>query len=350
MARHPLDDLDADIRDHIERETADNVERGMTPDDARAAALKKFGSTALAKEGARAVWIPVWCDQLVQDARYGLRMLRRSPGFSLVVILTLAIGIGLITAVFSVVNAVLVRPLSYPNPERLVWISSYDDRGNRDEFVASPDFVAWRDQATSLDRLAGFFVAGERIDVGDEVVPARIAAVTDGFWDLAGARPELGRVPKPDEEGVVLSHAFFERWFRGDPAVVGRLVAIDGRPNVVTGVLPAGFHVQLPPPPTFAGIGAGPVDYYRASIVRPPSASAPFVQLFEVIGWLKPGVSIARARDELGAIRTRTPQSYGRTVGRKQLRVTPYADKVIGGARRPLFVLLAAVVLVLVIA
>src|SRR5262245_43115421 len=98
MKRNALDDLDADIRDHLERETADNIDRGMTPDDARAAALKKFGSIALAKENTRAIWVPVWLDQLAQDARYGLRMMRRTPAFSAVVMLTFALGIGLTTA------------------------------------------------------------------------------------------------------------------------------------------------------------------------------------------------------------------------------------------------------------
>src|SRR5262245_13176000 len=167
MKRNALDDLDADIRDHLERETADNIDRGMTPDAARAAALKTFGSIALAKEDARAVWIPIWIDQLVQDARYSLRTIRRTPAFSAVVMLTLALGIGLTTAVFSVVNAVLVRPLSYPDADRLVWLATPDERLN-DEFVISPELVAWRDQVQSLDRVAGFSIGGERIDVGDE--------------------------------------------------------------------------------------------------------------------------------------------------------------------------------------
>src|SRR5258706_9499628 len=230
--RHVLDDLDADIRDHIERETADNVARGMTPDAARHAALRKFGNIALAKEDARAVWIPIWFDQLLQDARYGVRMLRRNPGFSLVVILTLALGIGLNTAVFSVVNAVLVRPLAYPQPERLVWVATYDDRSPM-EMVIAPDFLAFREQASSLERIAAFSIGMERVKTKDEVVPARIATVSHEFWDLAGMSPALGRIPSPEEDAIVLSHAFFERAFAGDGSVVGRPVTVNERQGLV---------------------------------------------------------------------------------------------------------------------
>src|SRR5439155_21281665 len=118
--RRSLDDLDADIRDHIERETANNIERGMATDDARAAALRKFGNVTLAKEDARAVWVPVWIEQLMQDARYALRMFRRAPGFTAVVVLTLALGIGATTAIASVVTSLLLTPPPFRDPERLV--------------------------------------------------------------------------------------------------------------------------------------------------------------------------------------------------------------------------------------
>jgi putative ABC transport system permease protein len=158
-------------------------------------------------------------------------------------------------------------------------------------------------------------------------------------------------VPRAGEEGIVLSRAFFERGFRGDRSIVGRPVTLDDRPTAVTGVLPAGFRAQLPPPPVLTGISPGAVDFYRAAILQPSwSPGVGHVQIFNVLGWLKPGVTIARAHDELSAIRTRTAQSYGRMVGLPRLRVAPYADVRVGHARRPLLILFAAVVFVLLIA
>ncbi len=125
--RRELDSLDDDIRDHIDRETRDNIDRGMQPDEARHAAIRKFGNITRVKEEARGVWSHLWLEQTLRDIRYGLHMVRRNPGFTAVIILTLALGIGMNTAVFSVAHAVLLRPLACPHPERLVWmIAEFD--------------------------------------------------------------------------------------------------------------------------------------------------------------------------------------------------------------------------------
>ncbi len=352
--RRNLEDLDEDVRDHIERETQENIERGMTADEAREAALRAFGNVTLAIEDTRAVWVPVWIDQLVQDARYGLRMLRRAPGFSIVAIVTLAIGIGLSTAVFSVVNAVLIRPLSYPHAERLYWLGTYDDRSPL-EYVSSPEFSAWRQQTSSLERLAGFFVASEAIDVGAEVVQARIAAVTDGFWDLAAVPFAYGGPPRAGEEGVVLSHAFFEHWFHGDPGIVGRQVMRYGVPTTVTGVLRPDFAIQLPPPSTYSAIAPGAIDFIRAIVLRPAQPGAGIL-VFNVLGLARPGVAAGRVVDDIQTIRAHEQQRAHELRGAAgmmfppHLHVVPYAEKLAGWARRPLLILLASVMLVLLIA
>jgi putative ABC transport system permease protein len=344
--REGLEGLDDDIRDHILRETEENINRGMAPDEAAAAAQRAFGNIMLTKEAVRAIWIPVWWDQFLQDIRYAFRSCRRAPGFSLVVVLTLALGIGLNTAVFSVVNAVLVRPLAYPHPERLAWLAPYDDRG-QDDVVMAPDFVAWRDQSTSLDGLAGFFTATEPIDVGDEVVQARVAAVTEGFWDLTGASFALGGPPPVGQDGVVLPHTFFERWFHADASVIGRPVMLNGRRSVITGVLPADFHPHFVPPPALVATAAGDIDVYRANVIRP--STGPGVQVLNVMGRLKPGVSIELARAELQRISEMRRPTGQRTEGPPHLHVVSYADRLIGDARKPLIILQAAVALVLLI-
>lgn len=194
--RHPLDDLDADIRDHIDRETDEYIARGLPPDEARAAARRAFGSAAMAAEDARAVWVPLWLDHLLQDAAYGARVLRRNPGFALVAIVTLAIGIGLNTVVFSVVNAVLVRPLAYANPDRLLWIATYDDRSPI-ELVAAPDVLAFRDRSTTLDRVAAFSIQMERWRRRARWLPRawRRCRASSGTWRASRRRSGACRGP-----------------------------------------------------------------------------------------------------------------------------------------------------------
>ena len=185
---------------------------------------------------------------------YALRTLRRNPGFAFVVILTLAVAIGLNTATFSVFNAVVLRPLTYPNADRLIWLSTV---GTDDEsgIVTGPDFADWRGQATSFDRMVAYGSVDYTMATVQGAARVRAAMVTQDFWDISGARPEAGRLPRPEEhEVVLLAHGFAQRWFGGDQDVIGRTVTLDGRQVAIVGVLPA----ELPVPPAGLTLGGFP--------------------------------------------------------------------------------------------
>jgi putative ABC transport system permease protein len=349
---HPLDNLGDDFRDHIEHETEENIERGMSPEEARAAALRKFGNVTRVMEETRAVWISIWLEQLLQDIRYGVRGLRRNPGFAAVVMLTLALAIGMNTAVFSLVNAILVRPLPYPDPDRLVWLGNYN-RFFKAEMVVSPDYVDWKDQAASFAGMVAYGARGYTLATAEGAGHHVLADVTADFWDISGTRPALGRFFGPeDRDGIVLSDELFEREFRRDTHVAGRSVIVDGRAVTVLGVLPKGFRFLLPASfllqsgnaPEIEGYTPNPVAWQHPSRGRNLSLEL-------VVAKLKPGVSIERARSELAGIQARIGGENPKTrYDVRSLRVTPLQEKLAAGARPALLVLLAAVSFVLLIA
>ena len=346
MMGRMLDSLDDDIRDHIERETRDNIERGMPPEEARHAALRKFGNITRVKEDTREVWSRVWLEQLLQDIRYGLRMLLRNPGFAAVVILTLALGIGMNTAVFSVVNTVLLRPLACPHPERLVWIGDYDPN-IKTSTVDSPDFCFWREHAQSYTGMAAYGPQQAAMVTPKEAQQVSGVAIAGDFWALTGARPALGRLFGPQEQDtVVLAWDLFEHEFAADPHVVGRSAAVDGRAVIITGVLPKDFRFQFPM--WWQALEPRPVDAYFPL----PAKDIAMGRTVNVVASLKPGVRDDRAVAELDVLEKRAqegrpPQFRGPATA---LRVQPLADHLTSAARPALFVLLAAGAFVLLIA
>jgi len=344
--RRILDTLDDDIRDHIERETRDNIERGLPPEEARHAALRKFGNITRVKEDAREVWSRVWLEQLLQDMRYGLRMLLRNPGFAAVVILTLALGIGMNTAIFSVVNAVLLRPLACPHPERLVWIASYDPNIKRDA-VAAADFCYWREHARSYTGMAAYGPEQAAMVTPKYAQQVSGLVIAGDFWTLTGARPALGRLfGQQEQDTVVLAWDLFAHEFASDPHVVGRSVAVDGRAVTITGVLPKDFSFQFPM--WWQSVEPQPVEAYFPM----PAKDIAMGRTVTAVASLKPGVRAVRALAELDVL------EKGAQEGRSQqfresaarLRIEPLAYKLTGTARPALFVLLAAGAFVLLIA
>ncbi|MGH9742603.1 MAG: ABC transporter permease, partial [Candidatus Acidiferrum sp.] len=242
-----VDELDDDIRDHIECETQDNIDRGMSPDEARHAAMRKFGNVTRVEEDTREVWSAIWLEQLFADIRFGLRMLRKNPGFTAVAVLTLALGIGANTAVFSLVYAVLLRPLPYKAPSSLVVLNETTPKVGTVS-VSYPDFLDWRSDNRAFSAMAA--VDDTDFNLAGVAQPENISgeAVSPNFLSMMGVRPILGRDFDASEEKsgtapvVLLSYSLWQSHFGGDPNAIGRILTLDGRGFTIVGVLPANYR------------------------------------------------------------------------------------------------------------
>jgi len=343
-------DMEEEWRAHLDAHVDALVAAGMSPADAKSRARRDFGDPLRWREQALEVRGVGWVNGLGADVRYGFRQMRRAPVFTATVMVTLAAGIGLNTAVFSVIDAVLVRSLSYPDPERVVWIATVD---RYQDLVTSLDFVAWKEQATTFDGLVAFDTNDYAIQTADNAVQSRVAWVSEDFWAVSGARPMLGRLPLSGEDAVLLSYSFFVRAFHADPAVAGRAVRIGGRQVAIAGVLPPGFRSQLTKPFASSGLPERVIDAYRPLIVRPfeKLPDGPIaMRSFNAIGKLKAGVSLQGALADLEAVRNRTKTANPDLHLPPTLALMPLKDKIVGQAARPLIVLLAASGIVFLIA
>jgi len=346
VSEHPLSSLDAEVRDHIERETQDNIARGMEPEAARRAAFRKFGNAALVREDARAVWIPVWLDQFRQDIRYAVRSFRRTPGFALVAVLTLAIGIGASTAICSVVNAILFQPLPFPDSDRLVRIVENYTAGSQGRVfqrgVTFQTFLEWRKRSMTLSDVTVFSERAMPVQTDDGTARLWGGTTSANTFALLGAHAMLGRALDPGDDAnpnvVVLGFDAWRRLFHSDATVVGRQLELrESRPQSLTivGVLPAAFEF-----PT------GPMDFY-VPFARTSQASS-----VTLIGRIRPGVSLQQATAEANLLGTalqppRPATAPPLTVTR--FEVQGLKDQVVKTLRPALRVLLAAVAVLLAI-
>ncbi|HKK08955.1 MAG TPA: ABC transporter permease, partial [Gemmatimonadota bacterium] len=286
-------------------------------------------------------------DALRHDLRYGLRQLRRSPGFTAVAVLTLAVGIGATTSVFSVVDQLLIRPLDYPHPERIVRLVGTEEGGGGRGTISAPDYRDWVAGSHVFQASALYDEYAPTLTVNG--VPRKVPAASVGaaYFDVLGVRPAVGRFFRPEEnEGgssrVVLSWGLWRDAFGGDPSVVGRVVDLSGYPYTIVGVAPPMGD------PGLSGAGEEAPRLWR-STPRYFEQVGRSGRSFTAIARLEPGVSVQRAREELRTVAARLARQHPDEDAGQSVRVTSLKDDLVGGVRPVLWILLAAVGLVLLI-
>lgn len=350
LLRRPklADDLNAEIRSHLEMEERENLESGMPPDEAHYAALRRFGNMTLAQERSREMWTWNFIETFLQDLRYGLRQLRRNPGFTAVAIITLALGIGATTAIFSAVNGILLRPLPYPEPDRLVSVQQAGlGIGNPVSYL---NFFDWRAQNHVFSSMASYHDRQFTLTGAGESLHIRAETVSAELFGLLEVKPFVGRgfERQDDQRGaniVILSHALWRERFHSDRSVMGRTVVLNNKGFTVIGVMPAGF--QFPP--------AGHADLWTSMAVDRESGSDIMTgrsyDTLSVIARLRPGVSLVRAQADMDLIARRLAHKYPQSNARQTtVRIVPELDRLVGNVRLPLLIILSVGLGVLLIA
>jgi len=350
-----MEDLDQDIRDYIERETEDNIERGLPPEEARYAALRKFGNVTRVKEETWEVWSFVWLEQLWRDVRFGLRMFAKNSGFTAVAVLTLALGIGANTAIFSLASAAFFRGFPFSHAARLAFLWQDNARtGETEGAVSYPNYADWRTQSRTFEDMA-FIAFGKEFLTGSGAMaivtgpngPERVpgAVVSTNFFSVLGVNLLLGRGFVPDDAlmghtGVaVISYGFWQGRFGGDPHVLEKRLRFGTDENAIIGVLPKGF--------TFPG---------NTQIWKPRVVNA-FLQTkarqypnLAVVGRRRTGVTWPQAQAEMDTIASRLATEYPSIDGGVGIRVIPLREQLAERVRRGIVVLWGAIAGVLLMA
>ncbi len=342
-------ELEREIRIHLDLEAEERIANGMPEREARYAARRAFGNVTRTLEDARAVWTRRWLDETVQDVRYAWRTLRKNPGFTSIAVLTIALGIGANTAMFSVVNAAILRPLGYPQPEQLRMLSTGSGDGKPGS-LSPAEYFELTEISQSFS-VVGAFVTGEvNLAALDRPRRASRARVNAELLEALAVPPERGRWFRRDETRgggpavVILSHELWRTAFGGREDVVGQSIDVDGIRHEVIGVMPSGFDLMDKRVELWLPLQLAPaIRQFRAS------------HFLSVLGRLKDGVTSRHAEVELASLMT----SWGARTragghlfapGEHVLQMTPALDAVVGSSRRAFWLLQAAVGLVLLIA
>lgn len=336
-------DLDEELAYHLTQLTSAHAAAGLSPRAARAAAVRQLGGVARAKEAVRDTWHVRLLDQCRQDARVALRGMRRTPSATLIMLMTLAISIGASTAVFSLVNGVLLRA-PYPDADRIVWLMSTTPRGERSA-VSAPDYRDWQHDNEVFESLSSWGFG--TVTLSDDVapLPLRTTFASASYFSVLGMRPELGRVFQRDEEVAgrdrvaIVSHRLWTSRFQSDPGIVGRTIRVRGEPHTIVGVLPES-----------ASRGEWAWTEIWLPHVISPEAQAREYRSFNVYGRIRAGVPLEQARASMTALAARLGQAYPASNRGWGIELAPYREVQANPAmRQSLYLLMAAVAAVLLI-
>ncbi|MGH9431271.1 MAG: ADOP family duplicated permease [Terriglobia bacterium] len=344
-------DLAEEMRLHLELRQQEQLQSGMTADDARAAARRRFGNVTSLRERSHMAWGWEWFEHLAQDVRYGLRMLRKSPGFTAVAIITLALGIGANTAIFSIVDAVLLRSLPYPDPNQLVLMFDVPlQQPDALSGISYRDFTECREQNRVFSEMAGNSFHDLTLTGTGEPSIVNTAAVTPEIFPLLGAKPLAGRtlLPEDGKQGAapvaVVSENLWRSHFAANPDLIGQSINLDMRSFTVVGILPASFHYPDGSPRQDVWIPIAQDPLFG------PLLSRPGVPALGGIGRLKPGISLEQAQAEMNTLGARLAKEFPAQDSGLTIRIQPYRQAVVGNVKSALLILLGAVGLVLLIA
>jgi len=351
LRRNQMDaDLEEEMRLHIELRAQQQTDAGACPDEARYVAQRRFGNSLLLKEAVRETWGWRWLDFLSRDVRYALRMLRRNPGYSTVIVAILAIAIGANTSVFSLLDAWLIRPLPFKDPARLVIVLGSERKRPTEPAIAIlyRDFVAWENHSHSFDDFAGMFWHSHLLTGNGEAEEVGGMVVTVDLFRVLGVAPELGRTFVHDDLGgppaVVLSHSFWQRRFASSPAILGSYITLNSVPHRILGVMPAFFDLRMLEQPN-GNDGVWTLLQPGAPGYGPESPTP-----IAAVGHLKRGVTAAAAQAELFTLQNQVESKLpDRLKGFGVLVTNLQADNT-RAIRSTLFTLAASVGSVLLIA
>jgi putative ABC transport system permease protein len=343
--RHNVDrELEAELQFHLDQLVEENAATGITPDEARRLALLKIGGITQFQEECRDMRRVNYIDDLLRDLQYAARNLHRNPGFAVLAILIMALGIGANTAVFSVVNAVLLKPLSYRDPDRIVTLSNSSTTREAptalSEQVSIPDFQDWHDQSSSFDSMAYYSSHETAVLLGSTAEYARVTAVSSDFFRVFSVEPFIGRSFTAEEMkrgaggAAMISYTYWQSHFGGDPRALGQAFRSPASQPIV-GVLPPGFRFP------------NNTDIWVPEVGPPGSRGG---QNYLAVGRLKAGVPVKQAQTDMTVVARRLEQQFPETNGGRSVAVTRLRDEMVGNVRLMLYLLLGAVTVVLLIA